>query len=342
MENKLLEKRMKKNVKIFKNIILTVSALFIMFVTGCATTLNLNITRPAELDLNGATSIAVLPFGTTGFSNKKFTGGRYPVLDFFVSMISEDKEQRDFVNYMHKTLEADFAGSEYLKLINSDAVKSAVDRGADSPADVYVTGKLGSFHSEIKNDTRKVKKGEKTVVEEVYYRKANYSFEYQIVDGNTSQVYYSSSFYGSTTSDEYDSKSSVPSELAMFRDQIDSEMASIVRKVQPYNINKSIVLMKDKSKDPRMEEANKLAKNGSIEKSRELFESVYNSTGLMEAGYNAAAILEAQGKYEEARTLAEELVQKTGHKKAIRLRDDINYEINMSEKLKRQNEAREK
>ena len=35
-------------------------------------------------------------------------------------------------------------------------------------------------------------------------------------------------------------------------------------------------------------------------------------------------------------------LEKTGHKKAIRLRDDINYEINMSEKLKRQNEAREK
>lgn len=332
---------MKKNT-ITRNIIITVSALFIMLFTSCATTLNLNITRPAELDLNGATSIAVLPFGTTGFSNRKFSGGRYPVLDFFVSMITEDKDQRDFVNYMHKTLEADFAGSDYLKLINSDAVKAAVDRGYDSPADVYVTGKLGSFHSEIKHDTRKVKHGEKTVLEDVYYRKASYTFEYQIVDGNTSQVYYSSYFSGSSTSDAYEEQKSVPTELSMFRGNIDSEMASIVRKVQPYNVNKSIVLMKDKSKDPRMEEANKLAKNGSIEQSREMFDSVYKSTGLFEAGYNAAAILEAQGKYEEARTLAEELVQKTGHKKAIRLRDDINYEINMSEKLKRQNEAREK
>ena len=313
-----------------------------MLFTSCATTLNLNITRPAELDLNGATSIAVLPFGTTGFSNRKFSGGRYPVLDFFVSMISEDKEQRDFVNYMHKTLESDFAGSDYLKLINSEAVKAAIDRGADSPADVYVTGKLESFKSEIVHDTRKVKKGEKTVVEEYYLRKASYTFEYQIVDGNTSQIYYSSSFSGSATSDDYDDKKYVPSELSMFQAKIDSDMASIVRKVQPYNVNKSIVLMKDKSKDPRMEEANKLAKNGAIEQSREMFYSLYQSTGLLEAGYNAAAILEAQGKYDEAKTLAEELVQKTGHKKAIRLLDDINYEINMSEKLKRQNEAREK
>lgn len=330
-----------KNNKV-KYLVLVISASLIMLVTSCATTLNLNLTRPAELDLNGATSIAVLPFGTTGFSNKKFTGGRYPVLDFFVSMISEDKEQRDFVNYMHKTLEADFATSNYLKLINSDAVKAAVDRGYDSPADVYVTGKLESFNSEIKHDTRKVKKGEKTVVEEVYYRKANYTFAYQIVDGNTSQVYYSSSFYGSATSDDYDSKNLVPTELAMFRGNIDSEMASIVRKVQPYNVNKSIVLMKDKSKDSRMEEANKLAKNGSIEQSRQMFETVYKSTGLFEAGYNTAAILEAQGKYDEAKALAEELVEKTGHKKVIRLLDDINYEINMSEKLRKQNEARDK
>jgi hypothetical protein len=243
---------------------------------------------------------------------------------------------------MHKTLESDFAGSDYLKLINSEAVKAAIDRGSDSPADVYVTGKLESFKSEIVHDTRKVKKGEKTVVEEYYLRKASYTFEYQIVDGNTSQIYYSSSFSGSATSDDYDDKKYVPSELSMFQAKIDSDMASIVRKVQPYNVNKSIVLMKDKSKDPRMEEANKLAKNGAIEQSREMFYSLYQSTGLLEAGYNAAAILEAQGKYDEAKTLAEELVQKTGHKKAIRLLDDINYEINMSEKLKRQNEAREK
>lgn len=333
---------MKKNVKILKNTIITISALFIMLFTSCATTLNLNITRPAELDLNGATTIAVLPFGTTGFSNVKFSGGRYPVLDFFVSIMHDDPEQREFVNYMHKTLEYDFAGSNYLKLVNSDAVKAAIDRGNNSPADVYVTGKLDSFHSEIKHDTRKVKKGEKTVVEDVYYRKANYTFQYQIVDGNTSQVYYSSSFYGSSTSDEYDDKKSVPSELAMFKENIESEMASIVRKVQPYNVNKSIVLMKDKSKNPDMEEANRLAKNGAISQSRELFESVYESTGLFEAGYNAAAILEAQGKYDEAKELAEELVQKTGHKKAIRLLDDINYENSMNEKLKKQNEARSK
>ena len=91
-----------------------------------------------------------------------------------------------------------------------------------------------------------------------------------------------------------------------------------------------------------MEEEKKKKKKGAIEESRQMFESVYDSTGLLEAGYNAAAILEAQGKYEKAKALAEELVHKTGNKKAIRLLDDINYEIKMSEKLRKQNEARDK
>lgn len=313
-----------------------------MLATSCATTLHLDITRPAELDLNGASSIAVLPFGTTGYSNKKFSGGRYPVLDFFVSMLHEDPEQRDFVNYMHKSLESNFATSNYLKLINSESVKAALDRGVDSPADVYVTGKLGSFKSEVVSEIRKVKKGEKTVAVEVFYRKASYTFEYQIVDGNTSTVYYSSYISGSATSDDFADKRDIPSELTMFRSSIDNEMAAIVRKVQPYNVSKSISLLKDRSKNPKMEEANKLAKNGMIEQSREMFASVYNSTGLFEAGYNTAAILEAQGKYTEARDLAQELVQKSSDKKALRLLNDIDYEISMNEKLQKQNEARGK
>ena len=76
-----------KSIKSLKNTSIIISILFVMLATSCATTLHLDSTRPAELDLNGASSIAVLPFGTTGYSNKKFTGGRYPVLDFFVSML---------------------------------------------------------------------------------------------------------------------------------------------------------------------------------------------------------------------------------------------------------------
>lgn len=327
-----------KNIK--SHFLITLSVIILFLSTSCATTLHLSLTRPAELDLNGASSIAVLPFGTTGFSNRSFSGGRYPVLDFFVSMLSEDPEQVEFVNYMHKTLEEDLLGSQYLKLISSDAVKAAAKRGGKSPADVYITGKLSSFKSEINSEKRKEKKGEKTIVKEVYYRKASYTFEYQIVDGETSRVYYSSYFSSSQTSGDYENKSSVPSELAMFRSNLDSEMASIVRKVQPYDVYKSISLLKDKSKNPKMEEANKLAKDGLIEKSYELYISIYKSSNLFEAGYNAAAIREAQGKYDEAKELAEELVSVFGNRKASNLLNDINYEIRMNEKLKIQNEAR--
>ena len=100
-----------------------VLVLLTIFTTSCATTVNLRITRPAQVNSFGAESIAILPFGTEGSRRlSKRNGKKIPVIDFFMDLATNESEQKDIANYMQTELEADFSKSPYLTLFDSSAV----------------------------------------------------------------------------------------------------------------------------------------------------------------------------------------------------------------------------
>lgn len=323
-----------KKVKILQIIL----CVFILLgVTGCATTINLNVTRPAELNLESVGSIAVLPFGTTSTNRRSYNNGRYSVVDFFIDLFTDEPEQREVADYLHTNLEREFINSPYLTLMNSDAVRNAVNRGNDSPADVYLVGRITRFDSNLKTETVKEKDDDKTIIKDYFYREVYFTFEYQVVDGCTSAVMYSDSYFFSEKSSKYERFYDVPSEKSMLRYDLDSIVSSISKKVQPYNVVKSIKLLKDKSKDPEMERANTLAKNGLIDESIDLYTDIYKDKKYYEAGYNIAALLEAQGNFDEALDIARNVSLVYPDKKIFNLISDIAYEISMKKKLENQN-----
>ena len=77
MNNKINLLRTETKSQITSHIfIFAALVLFSIITTSCATTLNLRVTRPAQVDSFGAESIAVLPFGTDGsrsYSPDSFT-----------------------------------------------------------------------------------------------------------------------------------------------------------------------------------------------------------------------------------------------------------------------------
>lgn len=314
------------------------SLLVLLGMTSCATTVNLNVTRPAELNLESVGSIAILPFGTTGSFRKANNKGRYKVLDFFVDVLTDETEQRRIADSLQSSLEKEFINSPYLKLMDSNAVREAVRRGNESPADVYLVGDITRFDSDVKVKSVKVKEEEKTVLKDYWWREVYFGFEYKVVDGETSEIMYTESFSFYEKSSENEDRGYLPSERSMLSSDLSSIVTSISRKVQPYNVVKSISLLKDKkTKDPQMEQANKLAKNGFVQESIKLYTSIYENKRYFEAGYNAAALLEAQGKFTEALELAEEVSKIYPDKKIFNLISDINYEISMKKKLENQN-----
>ena len=67
-----------------KNNILSVFILSVFLLTSCATTVKTTVKRPAELDLNGANSISVLPIQTQQYSSVLgVLDDVYNILSFF-------------------------------------------------------------------------------------------------------------------------------------------------------------------------------------------------------------------------------------------------------------------
>ncbi len=313
------------------------SLILILFATSCATTVNVIVTRPAEVNFYGAESIAILPFGTEATVRlSRRNGKKLPVIDFFLNTARQEGVQRDIANYMQKELEINMANSPYLKLIDSFAVTSAINRGNDLPADLYVTGDITSFSTKINKEQRKEKSGEKTVVRTYYNRDVSMRFDYQVVDGKTSEVLYQDNFYFSKTSSDSKDESSVPSAYNLVTNSLDSYLRNISHKILPYDVNKTIFLIKPRNVSDDFKKADIYVRDGETKTGYELFLTIYKEEDLYEAGYNAAALLEAMGRYEEARQLAEELAGKYGNKKVKRLIMDINNEIEMEQKFKAQ------
>lgn len=314
-----------------------VLVLLTIFTTSCATTINLRVTRPAQVNSFGAESIAILPFGTEGSRRlSKRNGKKIPVIDFFIDLATNEGEQKDIANYMRTELEADFARSPYLTLIDSSRVLESLKNGNDSPADIYLTGDIISLSSKDKTFERKEKEGQKTVVKNYHKRIARMKFNYQIIDGRTSKVLYQEQLNISRESSEEKENYSLPSAYDLIVKSIGNDLKDIVHKIQPYDVNKTIFLKKPDINSPDMKNADLFAKDGELKTAYEIFLVVYREDGIFESGYNAAALLEAMQRFDEAKTLAEELAEKYGTRKVQRLLDDINYEIEMAEKFELQ------
>lgn len=96
----------------------------------------------------------------------------------------------------------------------------------------------------------------------------------------------------------------------------------------------------DVKKNEDMEYANKLADKGYYQDSYNEFMRIYNETGLMEAGYNAAVVLEAMGRFVEAQRLMTQVYDNSWDKRAKKELDSINDEISKQKKFNDQNKKR--
>ena len=80
-------------------LVLILSSVFI----GCSTTINFQVKRPAEVDLNGANSIAILPFQTNAY------GEVVNFLGFFqVIQSNQNSPEKYIAMCMYNQLQQDY------------------------------------------------------------------------------------------------------------------------------------------------------------------------------------------------------------------------------------------
>ncbi|MCR4579209.1 MAG: hypothetical protein K5681_02560 [Treponema sp.] len=328
-------------------------SLFVLL--SCATTVTVNVTRPAKLDLNGAKTISVLPFTPSDYysASDSSTNIVIVIADFFRMFDRSRPDERRCLNYLHDEIESGLMTSPYVDVISSSAVQAAIKNGSPIPADVYLTGQVVYFDIDDEKEIVKKKveeeeeddddivslsssKSTKYIIEEYYVRHVKMEIKYQVVDSKTNRIVASDKASIRDYSSRYERKSQLPEAYDLLDYELRSLANKILRDIQPYVVRKSIKLMKDKSKMPAIKAADDLAKKGFLKESYESFIKIYRDTNMLVAGYNAAMLLEAQGKLTEAESLMKEVYVLYPESAVLDGLYDIQSEIKQSQRLQNQ------
>ncbi len=337
-------------MKTFKtSLILLCGAL--LFLSSCATTVNVRLTRPAQLDLNGAKTIAVLPFKPCSYYreyNTEASIGRKIVVNSFYQIFEiKDPNEQMAIDSLHNQIERGLLNSPYIQLVSSDSVERALKKGTLNPADVYLTGEVSYFEirdkrSEERRQVKAANGNQKAEYEIVVYwtREVTFNFRYQVVDSVTEKVISYNEYRCNNQSSKYVSRKSLPTAYSLIESDIRAAASKILRELQPYTVTKTITLLQTKTKDKelkaRMKAVDELAENSKIAQASEEFQNIYEETGLVEAGYNAAILQEALGNLAEAEKMMTALYNENPDNRVYKGLSDIRYEINQANRLKKQ------
>ena len=306
-----------------KTHLLFILSLIFLF-SSCATNISVRVQRPAELDLSYAETIAVI--STT------------PKLDFWDYFFYDAEfEGYEISEKLVSLLESRIITSNYFTLIDSNQANYSIKNGLKPASDVYITVNINELNTEIKIEEYK----KNDIITLKYYRTLNFNLTYQIVDSKTSVILKKDQESFSCESDKVDNEKDVQTAKYLAENKLSSFISKFMKQITPYTEQKTLTLLKDKTKNPQMEYADKLAKDGRLTLAYKEFLEIYNSTGMYEAGYNAAIILVAQERYEEASELMSDVYRTSGNLKARDAIKEIQFEIQSRDKLQKQTETRE-
>ena len=337
---------MKKSIRISGLLFLLLINLLLF---SCATTVNVNLTRPAQLDLNGARTIAVLPFKPAYYYKEYETSlGKEILINTFYQIFKiKDPDEQLVIDSLYSQIEHGLLNSPYIKLVSSDSVEKALRKGSLNPADVYLTGEVSYFSVDDKSSEEKklikAASGNQPAqyqIIKLWRREVDFHFRYQIVDSTTDKIVAVNEYRCSNTSSKYESRRDLPGAYSLFESYIKKAAKQILHELQPYTITKSIKLLESKTKDKalkeRMKAADELAANSMLAKASGEFQKIYEETGLVEAGYNAAILQEALGNLSKAEKMMTEVYNANPDTRVAKGLADIQYEINQANRLKKQ------
>ena len=243
-------------------------------------------------------------------------------------------------SFLTRKLQEELSQSKYLELVDSNRIQYALTAGSPAPCDVYLTGAISRFETSIERveRVRNYAEGKQTVI--CYYRHIDAELMYQVVDAHTNRVISYKTVPIELDSRETEDYDMVDSVYSLGRSKFEELAETILKQLQPYTVDKYLYLLSDPHKDDDMKYADEVVKAGSVEYGKDLFMDLYVKRGYMEAGYNAALLLEALGDLEGARDLMQEVFDIFKDTRALKAVEDIKAEIESANKLQYQNDIR--
>ncbi|MBN2050715.1 MAG: hypothetical protein JW760_09745 [Spirochaetales bacterium] len=312
--------------------------ILLLLITGCATSVRMVVTKPAEVNLAGVKNLSILDFeyveSTSEVTLDKLLEDALSQLitGEDTSLSNEEKMARYATNKMSESL----AATDYFTLVDPGNFKDSVDimtnrmQFFDILSGVYdvdgvLLGSILTMKTKETWETRIVMvldelTGQEVEQEEEWVtRQANLEFEYRILSTDTSEVMVQKVFTRSTSdAKSYEEYDRLTSEDLMYKRMVDEIVRTITRQLVPYQVTESRSLMKDKTKDQRMETADQFVKVAKYNEALEIFLSVWQQTRNIAAGFNAAIMYEALGNLDQAIVQMNDVLNVYPEKKVFR------------------------
>ncbi len=329
-------------IKMKKNLSLTALLLAVFLLCSCATSVPVTVVRPAELDIGSAKTISILPFQTSSsYSKSNYRESGNIVIDILQILVEPvvpaKPEEEKCARYLTQELTSLVLDSPYVSVVGTSAVQSALNSGSKVPCDVYLTGEIYDFNEDLEEDETSVRRDDGTYEKRRQVRKnVSANVTYTVIDANTNRLIATKRERLYESSNWEKSPRDLPSSDYLLEYDIECLAKKIARQIQPYTVTVYCELLEDKTKNETLATADKLADQGLIDQSLEMFSKYYEETKNFTAGYNTAKLYEAQGNLASARSILQELVQTSGDSRAIKALKHIENEIYQANRLNSQ------
>ena len=230
----------------------------LIIISSCATTVDVKLTRPANLDLNGAKTIAVLPIKPKAYYREYNTSlGVELLINTFYQMFEiPDPDEEAAISLLKNQIERGLMQSPYITLVSSVEVERAKKNGYLNPADVYLTGEIARYDvtDDFYDEKVIVKKAEgdrkaEYEIKRYWRRKVEFLFRYQVVDSSTERVISLGEVRCDDDSAKYLSRKELPSAYEIIESNLRTAARKILKELQPYSVVKSLKLLEVKTKD---------------------------------------------------------------------------------------------
>jgi hypothetical protein len=311
------------------------AAAAILFCIGCAPSIRLEVLKPAEVNMKGAKKLAVMDYGFP-MPNKPMGVDDLLKAAFAkmvgVQMHEQETPEMKLAKCATSKTASVLASTQYFTILTPTELSrtfaggpeqpplSAVDIGKKAGAQSIILGEIEHLSSDDESfvEERKKDNGNKEVIRKIK-RTVTVRMSYRVIETETGSLLATKTLDGKIDQivlERNRGELSKPDELGC--QVLDKILPAMARQLAPYKVVQNRILMKDKTKNPEFERALKFIKGNMYSNAYDIFTQIYQTSGNISAGFNAAIMKEAMGDLEAAYNEMNALASKTAEPEVIR------------------------
>lgn len=307
----------------------------ILLLTSCATSVPIEYLVPATYDLSDYRDLAlasVVPYKFSIFNRPARLvsdhSAAYPVS---IGSGYDTLGELELARFATDLITRDLQRADYFRLLASGETDSYLNRGSSGYQQLERLGFTALFEAEISQilideyiyatekevPPKDNPAGAPQVVKEFFLMQKVYlAFTWEVSDLKSGRILAKGRFEDekrkTTQLDaETDRSFYAPSLEPLFEELLRAAIEPIASSVVPHWKTSYVSLMKAKPSSAEFDQAYQEVRNGNLAYALEQFQVLWEDKGLVEAGHNAALLLEAVGRQQEAIALMEEVYRQS-------------------------------